>query len=104
MCPQVVETEVCYAVRHEYAQTADQEILASLPTPIFHERTYPMIQRLPIPSDEPGDVSTITYIRETILPEPPRCPYILLSHVLRELYSTHNLLWAESYFMFRTGS
>lgn len=48
-----------------------------------------MIQRCPIPSDEPGDDSAITYIRETILPELPRCSYILLSHVLRGCSSIH---------------
>ena len=61
-----------------------KKFLRDLPTPIFPERTYPVIQRFPVPSDEPVDVSAITYIRETILPELPRCSYILLSHVLRE--------------------
>ena len=61
-----------------------KKFLRDLPTPIFPERMYPVIQRCPIPSDESGDDSTITYIRETILPELPRCSYILLSHILRE--------------------
>lgn len=65
-----------------------KKFLRDLPTPIFPEKMYPLIQRCPIPSDEPGDVSAITYIRETILPELPRCSYILLSHILRECSST----------------
>ena len=68
-----------------------KKFLRDLPTPIFPEDTYPVIQRCPIPSNEPGDVSTITYIRETILPELPRCSYILLSHVLRECSSISGL-------------
>ena len=60
-----------------------KKFLRDLPTPIFLERMYPVIQRCPVPSDEPGDVAAITYIREVILPELPRCSYILLSHVLR---------------------
>ena len=48
---------------------------------------YAVIQRCPIPNNEPGDVSAVTYIRDTILPELPRCSYILLSHVLREFFS-----------------
>ena len=67
-----------------------KKFLRDLPTPIFPEGTYSLIQRCPIPSNEPEDVSGITYIRETILPELPRCSYILLSHVLREFYSRHS--------------
>lgn len=69
-----------------------KKFLRDLPTPIFPETAYPVIQRCPIPNNEPGDVSTITYIRETILPELPRCSYILLSHVLRECSSISGLL------------
>ena len=63
-----------------------KKFLRDLPTPIFPEGTYALIQRCPIPTDEPGDVSAITYIRETILPELLRCSYILLSHVLRRCH------------------
>ena len=68
-----------------------KKFLRDLPTPIFPEKMYHVVQRCPIPSDEPGDVSAITYIRETILPELPRCSYILLSHILRECSSTRRL-------------
>jgi Rho GTPase-activating protein 1 len=74
-----------------------KKFLRDLPTPIFLERMYPVIQRCPVPSDEPGDVSAITYIREVILPELPRCSYILLSHVLRECPSIHNVPCAISH-------
>ena len=66
-----------------------KKFLRDLPTPIFPERMYSVVQRCPIPSNEPGDILAITYIRETILPELPRCSYILLSHILRERSSTH---------------
>ncbi|KAF9783417.1 Rho GTPase activation protein [Thelephora terrestris] len=77
-----------------------KKFLRDLPTPIFPEVTYAVIQRCPIPSDA-GDVSTITYIRETILPELPRCSYILLSHVLQlahevSVRSTYNRMDAHN--------
>ena len=81
-----------------------KKFLRDLPTPIFSEGMYPTIQRCPIPSDEPGDVSTLTYIREIILPELPRCSYILLSHVLREYSSARRLSWVGSNVLFRTDS
>jgi len=80
-----------------------KKFLRDLPTPIFPERAYPVIQRCPIPSDEPGDVATITYIRETVLPELPRCSYILLSHVLRECSPTRMSVWVGYDALFRTG-
>lgn len=80
-----------------------KKFLRDLPTPIFPERMYPVILRCPVPSDEPGDVSAITYIRETILPELPRCSYILLSHVLRECPSICDLFWVVSNVLFRTS-
>ena len=55
-----------------------------LPEPIFPESLYPAIRRCPPPSDDPNDMSSVTYIRETLLPELAPCVYILLSHYLRE--------------------
>jgi len=78
-----------------------KKFLRDLPTPIFPEATYAVTQRCPIPSDEPGDVSVVMYIRDTILPELPRCSYILLSHVLQlahevSIRSTHNRMDAHN--------
>ncbi|KAF9643487.1 CDC42 rho GTPase-activating protein [Thelephora ganbajun] len=78
-----------------------KKFLRDLPTPIFPERTYPVIQRCPIPSDELGDGSVITYVRETILPELHKCSYILLSHVLQlahevSIRSTYNRMDAHN--------
>jgi len=78
-----------------------KKFLRDLPTPIFSEGMYSVIQRCPIPSDEPGDVSAITYIRGTILPELPRCSYILLTHVLQlahevSVRSTYNRMDAHN--------
>ena len=81
-----------------------KKFLRDLPTPIFPEHAYPVILRCPVPSDEPGDVSAITYIRETILPELPRCSYILLSHVLRECSSIHGFVLVMYNGLFRTSS
>jgi Rho GTPase-activating protein 1 len=80
-----------------------KKFLRDLPTPIFPERMYPLIQRCPIPSDEPGDVLTITYIRETILPELPKCSYILLSHILREHPSVCMFVWVGPNALLRIG-
>lgn len=80
-----------------------KKFLRDLPTPIFPEKMYPVVQRCPIPSDEPGDVSAITYIRETILPELPRCSYILLSHILRERPPTSGFVRVGFNVLLRTG-
>ena len=40
--------------------------------------------RCPAPTDDPTDWTSLMYIRDTLLPELPRCNYILLSHVLRK--------------------
>ena len=63
-----------------------KKYLRDLPEPIFPEATYGTIRRCPVPSDEPSDISSILYIRETLLPELAPCAAILLSHVLRKCY------------------
>lgn len=60
-----------------------KKYLRDLPQPIFPESLYPVIYRCPTPNNDPGDMSAILYVRDVILPELPRCAYILLSHVLR---------------------
>jgi Rho GTPase-activating protein 1 len=61
-----------------------KKYLRDLPEPIFPESLYPAIRRCPMPSDDPGDVAAVTYVRESLLPLLPHCAYVLLSHVLRE--------------------
>lgn len=61
-----------------------KKYLRDLPEPIFHERLYPIIRRCPMPTDDPSDMASIFYIRETILTELMPCAYILLNHVLRK--------------------
>ncbi|KAI0826955.1 Rho GTPase activation protein [Trametes gibbosa] len=63
-----------------------KKYLHDLPEPVFPERLYPVIRRCPPPSSDPSDMSSILYIRETLLPELPPCVYILLSNVLHLLY------------------
>ncbi|KAH9851764.1 Rho GTPase activation protein [Lenzites betulinus] len=63
-----------------------KKYLHDLPEPIFPERLYPVIRRCPLPSSDPNDMSSIMYIRETLLPELPPCVYILLSSVLHLLH------------------
>lgn len=71
-----------------------KKYLRDLPEPLFPEALYPIIQRCPTPTDDPTDWSALLYIRDTLLPELPRCSYILLSHVLREcLMLSSMLLW-----------
>jgi len=65
-----------------------KKYLRHLPDPIFPESLYPAIHRCPPPSNEPDDMASVMYIRETLLPLLPPCIYILLSHVLRT-FSSH---------------
>lgn len=60
-----------------------KKYLRDLPEPIFSERVYGAIRRCPMPSDALTDMSSVQYIRETLLPELTPCSAILLSHVLR---------------------
>lgn len=61
-----------------------KKYLRDLPEPIFPESLYPIIRRCPQPTNDPGDMSAVTFIREMLLPELPPCVYILLSNILRE--------------------
>jgi len=63
-----------------------KKYLRDLPEPIFPERMYSTIRRCPVPTTDPGDMSSIMYIRESILTELPPCAYILLSHILHLLH------------------
>lgn len=63
-----------------------KKYLRDLPEPIFPERVYGAIRRCLIPSEALTDMSSVQYIRETLLPELTPCSAILLSHVLR-MYS-----------------
>ena len=62
-----------------------KKYLRDLPQPIFPESLYPIIEGCPTPTNDPSDVSSINYIRETLFPELVPCAYILLSNVLRAL-------------------
>ncbi|EIM81513.1 RhoGAP-domain-containing protein [Stereum hirsutum FP-91666 SS1] len=78
-----------------------KKYLRDLPEPLFPEALYPIIQRCPTPTDDPTDWSALLYIRDTLLPELPRCSYILLSHVLHlmhevSLRSSTNLMDARN--------
>lgn len=61
-----------------------KKYLHALPEPLFPEKMYPLIERCPQLSNDASDMSSIIYIRESILPELPHCAYILLTHVFRE--------------------
>jgi Rho GTPase-activating protein 1 len=63
-----------------------KKYLRDLPEPIFPESLYPAIRRCPMPSDDPGDVAAVTYVRESLLPLLPHCAYILLSYVLHLMH------------------
>ncbi|PCH39832.1 RhoGAP-domain-containing protein [Wolfiporia cocos MD-104 SS10] len=63
-----------------------KKYLRDLPAPLFPEHLYPLISRCPTPTDDPADVSSVVYVRESILPEMPHCSYILLSHILQLLH------------------
>ncbi|KAH9936432.1 uncharacterized protein B0H18DRAFT_973929 [Fomitopsis serialis] len=60
--------------------------LRDLPTPLFPEHLYSLISRCPQPSDDPSDISSIMYIRETLMPELPHCSYILLANILQLMH------------------
>jgi len=63
-----------------------KKYLRDLPEPLFPEKLYHIIYRCPTPSNDPNDMSAIGYIRDVLLPELPRCVYILLSHVLHLMH------------------
>ncbi|KAJ3891785.1 Rho GTPase activation protein [Lentinula edodes] len=63
-----------------------KKYLRDLPTPIFPEALYPVIRRCPMPTSDPGDMTSVMYIRDVLLSEIPPCTYILLSHVLHLMH------------------
>lgn len=63
-----------------------KKYLRDLPEPVFPERLYPLIRRCPSPTNDPSDMTSVTFIREILLPELPPCVYILLSHVLHLMH------------------
>ncbi|KAF8811575.1 Rho GTPase activation protein [Phlegmacium glaucopus] len=63
-----------------------KKYLRDLPQPIFPESLYPIIQGCPVSTNDPSDMLSINYIRETLLPELVPCACILLSHVLQLLH------------------
>jgi RhoGAP domain len=66
-----------------------KKYLRDLPEPIIPESLYPLIRRCPPPTSNPNDMTSITYIREVLLPELPPCVYILLSHILSTFLPCH---------------
>ena len=60
-----------------------KKYLRDLPDPLFHEDIYGIIRKCPMPTNDPSDMSSISYIRDTLLPELPHCSYILLNHIFR---------------------
>ncbi|TFY55500.1 hypothetical protein EVJ58_g8213, partial [Rhodofomes roseus] len=63
-----------------------KKYLRDLPTPLFPEHLYPLISRCPQPRDDPTDISSVIYIRETLMPELPHCSYILLATILQLMH------------------
>ncbi|KAJ3903086.1 hypothetical protein F5879DRAFT_961223 [Lentinula edodes] len=63
-----------------------KKYLRDLLTPIFPEALYPVIRRCPMPTSDPGDMTSVMYIRDVLLSEIPPCTYILLSHVLHLMH------------------
>ncbi|KAI6023782.1 hypothetical protein BKA83DRAFT_10750 [Pisolithus microcarpus] len=63
-----------------------KKYLRDLPEPVFPETLYPNIWQCPMSSEDPTDMSTIIYIRDTLLPLLKPCVYILLSHILQLLH------------------
>ncbi|CAL1712315.1 unnamed protein product [Somion occarium] len=63
-----------------------KKYLRDLPEPLFPENTYPLVRKCPMPTNDPADVSSVIYIRETLLLELPHCSYILLNHVFHLLH------------------
>lgn len=68
-----------------------KKFFRDLPEPIFHEAIYPIIRKCPV-SINSGDLATITYIREQILPSlRSDAAEIVLSYVFREWLQTRVL-------------
>ncbi|KAF8548337.1 Rho GTPase activation protein [Imleria badia] len=63
-----------------------KKYLRDLPIPPFPESLYPVVRQCPVVSSDLSDMSAVTYIRDTLLPQLMPCVYILLSHVLHLLH------------------
>jgi len=63
-----------------------KKYIRDLPEPVFPEKVYTTIRKCPTPSQDPSDISSILYIRETLLPELVPCAAILLSYILHLLH------------------
>ncbi|KAG6864402.1 hypothetical protein C0991_009853 [Blastosporella zonata] len=63
-----------------------KKYLRDLPEPIFPENLYPLIRRCPLPTNDPSDVGSVIYIRDTLLTAIPPCAYILLSQILHLMH------------------
>ncbi|KIM45092.1 hypothetical protein M413DRAFT_329932 [Hebeloma cylindrosporum] len=66
-----------------------KKYLRDLPEPIFPESMYGTITRCPMPpslNDLEGEMASVQYIRETLLPELVPCAYILLSQIMHLLH------------------
>lgn len=64
-----------------------KKFLRDLPEPIFPESLYPVITACPPVTNDPNDMNSIMYLRDTLLPSLAPCSLILLSHILREFQS-----------------
>ncbi len=67
-----------------------KKYLRDLPEPIFPEGMYEVVKQCPFPSagcdNEENDIASIQFVREVLFAQLVPCAYILLSHVLRELF------------------
>lgn len=61
-----------------------KKYMRDLPEPLFPEQVYPLIRQCPPPTSDPADMSSVNYLRDTLLPALAPCSYILLSHILRK--------------------
>ena len=78
-----------------------KKYLRDLPIPPFPESLYPAIRQCPAISSDLTDMSAVTYIRDTLLPQLMPCVYILLGHVLRE--SSDTIYTYSAYCLFRSS-
>ncbi|KAJ3516194.1 hypothetical protein NMY22_g14269 [Coprinellus aureogranulatus] len=63
-----------------------KKFLRDLPEPIFPESLYPLILACPPVTNDPNDMNSILYLRETLIPSLAPCSFILLSHILQLLH------------------
>lgn len=66
-----------------------KKFFRDLPEPLFYEEMFPVIRKCPIPTGSPGDMATINYLREQILPAlRTDAAEIVFSYVLREFFAS----------------